>query len=399
MKISLYFPALALAIALNFATPALAQEVSYLGVAGSPTIVQTEHPQIQLESERVILTLRNDGKYDSDGTFVFVNQSAQKVAVEMEIPENNSGEGAENHNGLDKPTAFDTFSMSVDGAKVNAKRGGVQVTDLYQEMRWKQTVNFAPRARRTVRVQAVSPIGGDTNAAFNRTLSYVFAGANWKGNIARSDLEVRVPLKGNWAASGVEYPPYKGGGIEVWTPKPDKNGKVGVLRRSWRNWNASTLVQIGLRRVIPGWLIEPKGNTSLFTSRELDNASSFRVGAPDAKFVGDIPAFVRKGVAMVSMLYLEQRASKLLPDHGGFYSWETGKNRVSMKRGAHTIALREGSKTMMVDGTKKVALRTAPAMFRGDGVEIPFVPLAESARALGLKVSVDAANHQFYLRR
>ena len=387
--------------ALTFAVPASAQnsdELSFLGVAGSPTIVEKEHPTIRLESERVVLTLRSDDKYTTDGTYVFYNESDKPAFAEIGIPENNSGAGAEKFNGLEKPSAFEKFNFSVDGRSLPMRRGGAQVTDNYDEMRHFFPFFLKAKERVTVRYQALSPVSVKGSGAFTRTLNYLFTGANWKGNIKTSELEVRVPLQGQWSASGVEYPPYAGGSIEVFQPTAGKDGKVGVLRRKWSNWNEATQIQINLRRTLPGWLVEPSGDTTLFTRRELDNASSFEVGAPDADFVGDIPAFVRGGVTLVSFDYLANRAAQLLRDGGNAKTFDVATKRATLNRGGHNLAFRAGSKTMLADG-KTVALRVAPAMLKTDGGQALYVPLAPAARALGLKVEVRAAEHQFYIAR
>ena len=395
MKHSLFLPAIALAATLAMAAPMSAQDDFVIATPGSPTVPQGEHPQVRMESERVVLTLRDDGKFNSDSQSVLVNDSDKATKVELGFPESNDGK--QNTENPEK-TAIEKFAATLNGKTVNAKRKVVAVTPDYEEVWWVAPVTFAPRESKKVRVTLVAPLNTYGNTAFTRKLDYNFTGGHWKGNVGRTDLEVRVPLRGDWVASGVEFPPYTGGGIDVFEPKLVKDGDVGVLSRSWRDWEGQSRIQISLSRVGPGWLAEPRGSTSLFSQRMLNNAQSFRVGAPDANFVGDSPAFVRGGVTMVSLPYLAARAAEMAPVASNSLKWDKTNKRATLMRGDEAYAWRVGSKTMM-DGKQAVALRVAPAMFITDDGPSLYVPLSESARALGLKVSVDTANHQFSLAR
>ena len=385
------FPAVALAATLMSATPMLAQDDYVIAAPGSPSVPQGEHPQIRMESERVVLTLRADGKFNSVSQSVLVNDSDQTVKVDLGFPESNDGK-----QDLENPeqTTIEKFAASINGQRVNAKRKVVAVTPDYDEVWWVAPVTFAPRENKKVRVTMVAPLNTYGNVAFTRKLDYNFTGGHWKGQVGRTDLEVRVPLQGQWVASGIEFPPYEGGGIEVFQPTADKDGAVGVLRRSWRDWDGQSRVQISLSRTIPGWLLEPRGNTTLFEGRMLDNATSFRVGTPDARFVGDTPAFVQGGVTMVSLPYLAARAAALSPVSSNDLKWDKANKRATLTRGNELYAWRAGSKTLM-NSDQPVKLRVAPAMFITDSGPSLYVPLAESARALGLNVSVDASGHRF----
>ena len=87
-------------------------------------------------------------------------------------------------------------------------------------MWWLKTVSFAPRERKNVRVTALSRVGmqgvvGGGGYGYIGQIGYNFTGANWKGLVAHSELELRFPLDGWWAVSAVSRQEKD---IEHWKP-------------------------------------------------------------------------------------------------------------------------------------------------------------------------------------
>lgn len=399
MNISLLTRCGALLTTLLAAVPTLANDASFIGVAGSPRLLQGEHFAIRMESERVILTMRADDKFSTDAGFVFVNDSSHAVTVQMGFPETNYGDGWDAEDTLGKKSGFETFSTTVNGQTVAAKRRLIKLPAGGEEVWWLKTVSFAPRERKNVRVMALSPLASSVDWAFNRSLAYNFTGGNWKGLVSRSDLEVRMPLRGYWTAVGSTYD--GGEGYKYWKPLVTRTGETVILRKTWRNWQAQSQVQVGVRRVMPGWLLETDGNRLTMDKRALPEMVSFRVGALEsAPPSGDVHAFAQNGVTMIAFETLAARAAELLPQGAHRKNWDAARKRAVLSRGAHTLAFTAGSKTMMVDNVKPVTLRAAAQLVRSEnnGQQL-YVPLAESARAFGLKVSVDATKHRLSIRK
>ena len=74
------FPgALALLLCVGAAS---ANDAAFSGIPGSMTLLQGEHPQIRMESERVVLTARPKN-FHTSATFVFVNDSPRAARVTM----------------------------------------------------------------------------------------------------------------------------------------------------------------------------------------------------------------------------------------------------------------------------------------------------------------------------
>ena len=390
MKISrLLFAALLIA-----ATPTLANDASFSGIAGSPTLSKGEHTQIRMESEKVVLTLRPNELFETDARFVFVNDSDRAATVRMGFPETNYGDGWEGTDG--SVSGFRKFATTVNGRAVKAKRTIIDLDN--NDVWWIKTVNFAPRERKNVRVMATSEVGGSVDYAFNHALSYNFTGKNWKGLVSRSDLEVRIPLAGNWMAVGDSYVD----GAEKrasWTPAVEVKNGVAYLRHSWRNWQAQSAVTIGVRRVMPGWMIEYPTTGLMLTEEILAHTVTFDVGR-NSNALGPVNynpphAFMRDGVAMVAFDYLARVTPK------GARSYDAATRTASLQTQGVKISLAPGNRAMTVTKNGKsseVLLPVAPVLLPVVGVgRALYVPLAATANQLGLPFTLNAAAHRFRL--
>ncbi len=394
MKISLsLFAALACVT-----VPALANDASFSGIVGSPTLSKGEHTQIRMESEKVVLTLRPNELFETDANFVFVNDSNRAAMVRMGFPETNYGDGWED-GGV--RVGFKKFATTVNGRAVAAKRTIIdrQNGDVW----WIKTVSFAPRERKNIRVMATSELGGSVDYAFGRALSYNFTGKNWKGLVSRSDLEVRIPLAGTWEAVGDSW---KDGDDKstAWKPNVEVKGGVAYLRKSWRNWQAQSVTTIGIRRVMPDWLVEFPRTNLMLSEDSFANMVTFRVGRKsDSIGTVDAPApqgFVHNGVAMVSFDHLASAAARAAQDS------KRGTNaamRVAfVQMGGTKLSFAPGNRAMTVikNGvSREVALPIAPVLVpvSGNG-RVLYVPLA-AAGELGLPFVVNEAKHRFRVGR
>ncbi len=291
------------------ATSARANDGYIDGVAGSPSVSQKEHPQIRMESEKVVLTLLADGKYRTDARFRFVNDSGKNVTVRMGFPEGSSIAEEESER-LDRNTFLD-FKTTVNGRRIKARRTIVKNFGDASDVWWLKTVSFAPHERKNVRVMALSRVGirgfaGGGGYGYIGQMGYDFTGANWKGLVARSDLEVRFPLDGLWAVSarswGEKQASFLTLGVET------KDG-VGILRKTWRNWQAQSSVVFSLRHVMPGWM-ESDAYGYDTGAQELAHTVTFGAGNGRSELGAPAPAgFVRGGVSFVSFKHLALAAN------------------------------------------------------------------------------------------
>ncbi len=393
-QIIMKFPALALALATLITAPCFANDASFSGIVGSPTLSKGEHRAIRMESEKVILTLRPANKFETNASFVFVNDSAKAVAVKMGFPETNYGDGWEDGG---QKVGFQKFATTVNGRAVRAKR---TILNSDGDVWWIKTVSFAPRERVNVRVMATSEVGGSVDYSMNRALSYHFTGGNWKGLVARSDLEVRIPQPGLWVASGSSWDEKRMKTID-WKPTVEVKNGVAYLRKSWRNWQAQSAVNVGIRRVMPSWLLDTR--TLVLNEPTFMNMTTFQVGESNGN-IGTVDrnppqGFVRDGVAMVSWKYLFKMADdgKMKTTRG----WNAATREATLTRGATQIAMAPGNRAMTVTkgaDIKTVALPAAPILVATeDGERMLYVPMQAAAAQLGLRADVYQATRRFLL--
>lgn len=409
MKISLLPFSFALCAALAWPTaPMWANDAYFAGNIGTPKLFTGENRRIRMESEKVVLTLKPDSRFETDARFVFVNDSAKKTTVRMGFPEVNSPNDYKNGQ-LKINQPFHQFATFVGGRKVEAWRTvistpGKELDDVW----WMKTVTFTPHERKNVRVVALSSDGTAVVIGSRHSLSYAFTGKNWKGLIARSDLEVRFPISGLWTViafawnPGAKQPAY-------WKPLVEVKNGVGILRRTWRNWQAQSFVVFNASRVMPGWM-EDKSEAragSYDDSSELKNRVTFRVGR-DTGVIGVLDnyapkGFVREGVSFVEFTHFAGQAQGIDKKISVASSWEAKTRTATLQRGHVAVSFEPGSRVMTVRigaaPAQTVTLRAAPLLIQTGDKRSLYVPLATLARALGLKVIVEPAKRIFSIEK
>ena len=380
------------------AAPARANDGYIDGVAGSPTVSQKEHPQIRMESERVVLTLLPGGKYRTDARFRFSNDSGNKVTVRMGFPE---GSSIYQDEYLNKNTFLD-FKTTVNGRRIKARRTVVKNFGDASDVWWIKTVSFAPHERKNVRVLALSQVGikgvvGGGGYGYIGQMGYNFTGANWKGLVGRSDLEVRFPLDGRWAVSALSLGNKKS---DYWTPTVETKNGVAILRKTWRNWQAQSHVVLGFRRVMSRWMDgNPYGNDR-DEQQELAHTVTFRAGNGRGELgVGAPVGFVREGVSFVAFQHLATAANVINSKVRAVSRWDAATRTATLQRGPTKISFTPGRAAMTLQSgdapAQQIALRAAPQILTIGGKQSLYVPLAAPVRALGLKLQVEPDKHYF----
>lgn len=401
MKPSHFFVPLSL---LLLAVSVKANDASFSGILGSPTLSTGEHSAIRMESEKVILTLKNDKQFATDANFLFVNDSSRAVTVRMGFPEGNYGDGWENDEDK-KQSGFLRFATTVNGATVKATRTVVKDKDSDHDIWWIKTVAFRPRERKNVRVTALSALGGSTEWAVNEAMSYNFTGKNWKGFVGRSDLEVRIPLSGLWMVSASEWPE-KAERPTHWKPSVETKNGVAILRHSWTNWQAQSTATIGIKRVMPFWMVEWPADSMILDQKTFDNLVTVRVGdgaGTIEKVAYSAPqGFVKDGVAFVSFSHLAKRVGQTSDEKIPVTTYDAKSGRASIRRDSKRIIFTPGSISISVMQTGKLAsqikLSAAPLLISDvSGEKSLYVPLVESAKALGVAASFDKDARKFHI--
>ncbi len=401
MKLSYFTATLSL---LLLTVSVKANDASFSGVLGSPTLSTGENSAIRMESEKVILTLKNETQFATDANFVFVNDSSRAVTVRMGFPESNYGDGWE-ENEDKKQSGFLRFATTVNGATVKATRTVVKGKDSDHDIWWIKTVAFRPRETKKVRVTALSALGGSVEWAVNEAMSYNFTGKNWKGLVGRSDLEVRIPLSGLWMVSASEWPENAERPTH-WKPTVETKNGVAILRHSWTNWQAQSTATIGIKRVMPFWMVEWPVNSLMLDEKTFDNLVTVRVGngaGTIEKVADNAPqGFVKEGVAFVSFSYLAQRVGQSGDKSQPITTYDAKTGRASIRRGAKRISFTPGSASMVTMQTGKLAsevnLPAAPILIPNTrGEKSLYVPLVESAKALGVAATFDKDARKFHI--
>jgi hypothetical protein len=337
---------------------------------------------------------------------VFKNETPRRVSVVMGFPESSYGDVDTKAAHL--KTRFLRFATFVDGVRTPAKRTRQTTpSEGSYDAYWQKTVVFAPNQRRRVRVETRAPYGGSVNWGMNRALEYHFTGGNWRGNVAQSDLEVRVSQPGLWTAIMTDD---KGALPFTLTAKP----RLAVLKHSWRNWEAEKHVTVGLERVVPFWLVDAdqvKGND--FTAQSFRNAKTFRIGgqAGNSNQLSGSGAppqgFVKNGVAYISAFHFEQKLRDLndaRPKNARLTissRWSSNENSWRLFAGPHGISVRAGSPKLTSNlGEALRTLQIAPPLKLGSGQSATlYLPLQDVAKSLGLLASSDVKARTYTIQK
>jgi hypothetical protein len=386
----------ALAALLLCALPAHANDSAFSGVGGSMKPMKGQHSTVRMERERIVIDAYAN-RYVTTVDFVFHNQGHKNVAT-MGFPESNYGDVEDNS----KKSAFLFFKTWVDGVPFKAVRtakrsGGDWEYDAY----WVKTVPFARGQRRKVRVQYASPYGGTAMLGFSRAIQYVFTGQNWRGGVARSDMEVRLHTPGRWLM------------MTMWSLGEKESVPLSwkqhgnTFSRSWSNWQAQGNILVGIVPARKGWLVN-KGMATDKTSiwgRSIQQSHEIVIPGRDtagvAPFEGfPIQGFVQNGVTYVQLGYLVSElrdATEKLPNSKLVdrikLTWD-GKTRTrTLNAGKTSLAWRENARSFTVNG-KAAPLPAATFVMNGE----LYVPAANAVRALGGSVRSNATQHWIELK-
>lgn len=386
-------PAFLLAALLVFPLVARANDSSFEGFGGTLRPTSGENKAIRMKRELVVLTANRDG-YSTRAEFVFCNETGRSQSVAMGYPESNySGEVPL------KGSGFKRFVTWVDGRAVPATRTELRRFDAGGfNVYWMKTVSFAPHQTRRVRVETLSPYGSTNNWGFTRTLGYAFTGANWRGDVGQSTLELRVAQPGLWRAVLC-------GESEKMLPLSVSSGARGAtFGRVWRHWPAQQKVTFGLERALPGWKVDTDADGGDYTLATVRAARTVRVGrvAQDALGARGFPthAFTRGGVAYLSLAHLNEeldgwgdefkpalRTQSRYDAHTGF----------ELRAGKTSLHVRAGDDTALING-QSVPLGAPALLVPHNGSRALFAPLAPIVRALGLQATFEG-EHLFRLER
>lgn len=379
--------------------PASANDAAFSGAGGTPVPMRGEHHSIAMQSEKIRI-VADLHYYDTTVDFIFRNDGPA-TSVQMGFPESSYGDEQ-----VEKKSAFLRFNTWVDGRKVPAKRIVVsRGSDEEDKAYWLKTVSFGRHQSHRVRVAYRSPMGGTTMWGTNAALVYDFTGKNWKGEVERSDLEIRVKAPGLWL------------GVSKWEDGVlpmafESRPNTAVFRKTWRHWQAQGSFLFGLTPAIPGSMWDRATlSPDIAPPAVFRSARTFRVG-PVPKELPDYgvnapPAFTRGGVTYVSLAHLKRRLSDFADDLEKYrgvkalvdLSWDAKTKSSSLKAGAKTLVFFEGN-AKIIKGTMPIqTLSSAPLVLHGQYDATLYVPLAPVARLLGLEFKLMPQERLFELTR
>ncbi len=377
------------ALPLLLGVPVWANDSAFSGVSGTPKPMRGEHASIAMQSERVVITADARG-YSTDVEFTFRNDGAA-TSVQMGFPETSYGDTP-----ATKKSAFLRFASTVDGKVAPTKRLITSQGEDSVEAYWVKTVAFGARQTRRVRVSYRSPWGGNVEWGTHQALIYDFTGKNWRGQVERSDLEIRVAAPGLWI------------GLPLFNNEPlamplQSTPTATIFRKTWRNWQAQGNFSFGLTRAVPFWMMDRGAlSASMVAPARLKNAVTFRVGAVPEELPQDAenpPAFIRDGVDYISLAHLANR----LRDFGAELKKASGHTpeislRWNPKTGIATLVA--GTKTQSFAlGAAVEGSKARPIFLRGQFGPTLYVPVDGVVHSLGLAFKADPKNRAFDLTR
>ena len=396
VKVSAMKPGFFLAALLAFPLACRANDSSFEGVGGSLRPTKGENKAIRMKSEVVILTAHED-TFSTRAEFVFANETAQAQNVAMGFPEGNYGDAADDSRGK---SSFKRFATFVDGRKTPATRTVLKNPDAEgPDVYWVKTVFFAPHQTRHVRVETLSPYGSTNDWGFTRNLSYAFTGANWRGDVGQSVLEVRVSQPGLWR--GVA----RGSKAEMLRFSLASNGRGATFRRVWKNWPAQQYVVFGLERTVPFWRHNTTGDDiGSQTLEAVTTAQTVRVGpktrlSPASQgFPAD--GFTRGATFYIGLAHLENQLSYWGTQQKPTIEAALGDlpaGGFDLRAGTTRIQGRKGDSVLRVNG-KRLRTGAAVVSIQHGSQAMIYVPLAPLARALGWEFAL-RGDRLFSLRR
>jgi hypothetical protein len=181
-----------------FAVESHSNDSGIRAIGGTWVVMKDEHPTVQMEREKIDMNIYAE-YYDVIAEFTFKN-NGDACDVFMGFPESGYGDMG----GIwDTTSAFLSFSTSVDGVTVTAKReyvkGEFESWDEYRAY-WIKQVSFKTGETKKITVKYRSPLGSGISAYYQGSdnfVRYTFSGGNWYGKVLESKLNIyfHIPIE------------------------------------------------------------------------------------------------------------------------------------------------------------------------------------------------------------
>jgi len=385
------FAFLLAALALFGAHAALANDSFVTGVGGRVVRMTRAHSAVRMVREAIHLDLYT-GYYDTQVDFLFANETAAPVSVQMGFPESGfvGTMRPEDQKGYIHRTAFRQFSTTVDGKPLLATRRKASLNESGGYLAyWVKTVSFAPNAQRRVHVRYRSSYGAMSSGSLLNYVNYDFTGANWRGLVDESSLTVTFHTPGTFAAGAfMLYRPYR--------MEPVVFQQAGTtLTTAWRHWTAEAHLSLSFDPTLPGALMPAR--PAIYEPIDLHGAPLYALT-------------VTGGRKKIARSFNNTFLPPAVVRGGTVYAREDGLNALLFPgrprpTDALTVAgkpflFREGD-TAAHYGDRTLTLPKPPIFLKGGREdkgtytsEALYVPLKPIVDALGGRMTVDADRHR-----
>jgi hypothetical protein len=221
-------PALALSALLFLAAPAIANDFA-VGGSGAD-LVPLDETRVQMQSEQIAMLL-NDDDFEVTADYVFANDGAEPVTMQVGFPEILCP------GDVDCVAKFTNLKTLVDGAAVEHRQGKLKRKHAWAKHLgtvWLFDVTFAPKSSTKIRHTYNVTTGGNVDQY--RSFDYVTrTGATWAGKIARAEFTLKLPPEAHIVSTGMGKP----------TLVEPKDGEPYVeLRLEHTDWEPQTDIHL-----------------------------------------------------------------------------------------------------------------------------------------------------------
>lgn len=364
--------------------PALANDMSIVGVGGSLHPLHGQHPQVRMVREKINIEVGKNN-YQVRVNFVFRNQG-KATTVRMGFPESGGGGDMPAKTEKDKST-FLTFSSNVDGKKVPVKRVLLKSSEEDFDAVWVKTVKFAAGQMRQVQVDYTAPIGGSSGLGYGQLVAYDFTGGNWAGDVESSILDIHFKQPGDYImCAGLD-------GKKL-AFKSITNG----IRFSWQHWQAQAGFLLRFSQTSSQWMIDT--HSPELGSMLNDYKTVIIPGSPslrDRRFDWFPPAFYDEGVAYISLTSFHDDVQQLFPETHPSLIWNA-KTRIATLKVGKEIFLFQPNKASFKMNNSEIPLPAPTVLIRWNTVDNGpklYVQLAPLVLALGGTYRVNRAAHRY----
>lgn len=364
--------------------PALANDMSIIGVGGTLRPLRGQHPQVRMVRENIDIEV-GQNNYHVRVNFVFRNQG-KATNVTMGFPESGGGGDVPARSEKEKST-FLTFSSNVDGEKVAVKRVLLNRGDEDFDAVWIKTVKFAAGQMRQVDVDYTAPIGGAAGIGLEQLVGYDFTGGNWAGDVDSSILNIHFQQPGDYLMSANL-------GEKKVAFKPIPNG----ISFSWRHWQAQGSFLLRFFQTAPQWMLDTR---SPELASQLNDFKAVKIpGAPalkDRRFDWFPPAFYDQGVAYISLTSFQDDLQHLFPKMNPSLIWNAQTRVATLKVGKQNFLFQPNKSSFKMNNSE-IPLPAPTTLIRwhsddnGSKLYVPFAPLV---MALGGTYRVNRAAHRY----